>query len=244
MRLFTLLFLTSALFATAPKDQCPTKMPQGWSFDLGGGYTWMSISTPPTYSGSTGDILAKISYQQPNTFFGQARSIYNIGPLSSSLNQTGFHESYTEFVGGYCISALNHWTITPYAGIGLEFLSDHHTRYASVAPIRLSYSIYYVLAGFETHYVWQDWMFGLQFDCLPTFNQYLKVESLSEAAWILKNRTGVAVHIPVAYRYTRNFWLEMAPYYRLLPIGASDSLSLTERDLNQWGAFVTLRFFL
>ncbi len=87
-------------------------------------------------------------------------------------------------------------------------------------------------------------MLGFQLDCLPTFNQYLKIKGLSGSAWVLKNRTGAGVHIPVAYRYVKNFWLEFAPYYRFLPIGASHTLGLHKRNLNEWGAFLTFRFFL
>ena len=242
------LFSASAIFADASKDKetppCNTHKPQGLSLDIGGAYTWMSFSTPPTYSGSTGGILGRLSYQQPNAFFGQARSIYNLGKLSSSLNKTRFNEWYLEFVGGYCFSVLKNWTITPYAGLGLDFLSDHHTGYSNTSPIHLNYAIYYAIAGVETHYTWQDWMLGLQVDCMPTFNQYLKIKSLSGTAWTLENRTGVAVHLPVAYRYVRNFWLELAPYYRFLPIGSSDVLGLPKRNLNEWGAFLTFRFFL
>lgn len=237
------LLSASALFAAATPQQNPEK-PQGWSVDIGGTYTWMSFSTPPTYSGNTGGFLGKISYQLPKSFFGRARSNYNLGPLSSSENKTRFHEWYTEFVGGYCFSARKNWTITPYAGIGFDFLTDHHTGYSTISPIRLKYDIYYAVVGLETHYTWKNWMLGLQVDCLPTFNQYLRVRSLSEAAWVLKNRTGVEVQLPVAYRYTRNYWLEFAPYYRFLPIGASEVLGLGERNLNQWGAFVTFRFYL
>jgi hypothetical protein len=204
----------------------------------------MSFSTPPTYSDSTGGVLGKVTYQVPDSFFGQARSYYNIGPLSSSVNETSFQESYSEFVGGYCITAVKNWTITPYAGLGFDFLFDDHTGYGSVAPINLSYTIYYAVVGVETHYVWTDWTLGLRLDCIPTFNQYLRVDSLSEAAWVLKNRTGVEVQLPFSYRYAMNYWLEFAPYYRFLPIGASSTLGLPDRDLNQWGAFVTFRFFL
>jgi hypothetical protein len=236
----------SAAFASRyeEKPQSNTYKPQGWSVDVGGAYTWMSFSTPPTYSGSTGGILGRLSYQQPKAFFGQARSIYNLGKLSSSSNKTRFHEWYSEFVGGYCFYALKNWTITPYAGLGLDFLSDHHTGYSTILPIHLKYNIYYAIVGIETHYTWPNWMLGLQVDVLPTFNQYLRVKSLPGAAWTLKNRTGVAVHLPVTYRYVKNFWLEFAPYYRFLPIGASDALDLPKRNLNQWGAFLTFRFFL
>lgn len=225
-------------------SECPLPKPEGWSLDIGGAYTWMSFLTPPTYSGSTGGLLGKVSYQLPKAFFGQVRSYYNLGPLSSSVNRARFHESYTEWVGGYCFSALKNWTITPYAGVGFDFLSVHQTGYSTIAPIGLKYSIYYALAGLETHYTWQKWMLGLQVDCFPTFNQNLKVEDLSEDDWILKNRVGVEVQLPVAYRYVRNYWLELAPYYRFLPIGASDILDLPQRNLNQWGAFLTFRFYL
>lgn len=247
---FLSLFLlaASAVFANMSKcrevPQCNSYKPEGWSFDIGGDYTWMSFSTPPTYSGSTGGVLGKITYEEPNAFFGQARSVYNLGRLSSSKNKGRVHEWYSEFVGGYCFSASENWVITPYAGIGFDFLSDHHTGYSTISPIKLKYTLYYALAGLKTHYHWENWMLGLQVDCLPTFNQYLRINSLSKAAWILKNRTGAEVQLPFAYRYVKNFWLEIAPYYRFLPIGASNVLGLPHRNLNQWGAFVTFRFFL
>ncbi len=242
------LFSASVVFADTYEDektsQCCNEMPQGWSIDLGGDYTWMSFSTPPSYSGNTGGVVGKLSYEQPCAFFGQARSIYNLGTLSSSVNKTKFHEWYSEFVGGYCFSPSDNWMLTPYVGLGLDFLSDHHTGYSSIAPIQLKYTIYYALAGVKIHYSWEDWMLGLQVDCLPTFNQYLRIKSLAEAAWILKNRTGAAVQLPIAFKCGTNFWLELAPYYRFLPIGASEVLGLSSRNLNQWGAFLTLRFFL
>ena len=99
--LLVILFLTNGVFAyekpdyvaseTLQKNDC-IENPEGWSFDLGGTYTWMSFTTPPTYSGSTGGILGKVTYQQPWAFFGQARSFYNLGTLSSSLNSTNLYE--------------------------------------------------------------------------------------------------------------------------------------------------------
>lgn len=84
------------VFGDAPHNkqapQSVVKQPEGWSVDVGGSYTWMSLSTPPTYTGSTGGVLAKISYQVPDAFFGQARSFYNsclghpIGPLLQIAN--------------------------------------------------------------------------------------------------------------------------------------------------------------
>ncbi|MBI3508666.1 MAG: hypothetical protein HY069_03410 [Chlamydiia bacterium] len=246
---FAIISLLGTLFAAQPENKEPSQQPtlpkpQGWSFDIGGSYTWISFSTPPTYSGSAGGVLGKISYQLPNSFFGQARSFYNIGPLSSSVNDASFQESYSEFVGGYCIPALKNWTVTPYVGLGFDFLFDDHTGYSTIAPINLNYTIYYAVAGFKTHYTWPNWMLGLQVDCFPTFNQYLKIAGLSGAAWTLDNRVGVEVQLPVAYRYIRNYWLELTPYYRFFPIGASSVLGLPERNLNQVGALVSFRFFL
>lgn len=238
-------FLSVFLFSTsAAFSQDNIEKPQGWSFDIGGTYTWMSFSTPPTYSGSTGGFLGKLSYQSPNAFFGQARSYYNLGSLSGSSKKTRFNEWYTELVGGYCFSALENWTITPYVGIGLDFLSDHHKRHSTISSIHLKYDIYYAVAGLETHYTWQNWMLGLQVDALPTFNQYLIIKGLPGAAWTLKNRIGADVQLPVAYRYVKNYWVEFVPYYRFLPIGASHTLDLGKRNLNQWGAFVIFRFYL
>jgi hypothetical protein len=126
----------------------------------------------------------------------------------------------------------------------MDFLSDHHTGYSTVSSIKLTYAIYYGIGGLKAHYNWENWMLGLQLDCFPTFNQYLRVRSLSKAAWVLKNRTGAEVQLPFAYRYFKNFWLEFAPYYRFLPIGSSHHLGLPHRNLNQWGIFVSFRFFL
>ena len=226
--------------ATTPIDSAP----QGWSLDIGGQYTWMSFTTPPTYKGSTGGAIGKLTFQEPKSFFGELRSVYNNGPLSSSMNSTRDSEWYSEFVGGYCFSLCPHWTITPYAGMGFDFLTDHQSAYSSISSIRLKYKLYYAVAGFDTHYTWNNWSFGAQVDCLPTFNQYLSITGLPGIAWKLQQRVGVAVRLPVGYKFTKNIGLELAPYYRLLPIGASSELDLPHRNLNQWGSFLTLRFFL
>ena len=81
---------------------------------------------------------------------------------------------------------------------GFDFLFDDRSRHGSIAAIDLKYTIYYALVGFETHYTWPNWTFGLQVDCLPTFNQYLKVKGLSGAAWTLKNRVGAEVQLPLS----------------------------------------------
>ncbi len=245
-----LLFLAATGFSKEmrPKDQtiqsAQKYKPVGWSFDLGGQYTWMSLSTPPTYDGSTGGVVGKITYEKPDEFFGQLRTVYNLGPLSSSQNRSDFSEWYTEAVGGYTFRVKHHWTITPYAGLGLDFFRSHQTSYDTFDSITLHYNDYYAVAGLETRYTWNDWLFGLQGDCLPSFNQFLRVSTLSDAKWTLKNRVGAAVRLSGAYRFTRNYWLELTPYYRYLPIGSSSALDLPERNLNQVGAFLTFRFFL
>jgi hypothetical protein len=218
--------------------------PEGWSFDFGGQYTWVALSTPPTFSGSTGGVMGKITYQKPREFFGQLRTVYNIGPLKNSENRADFSEWYTEFVGGYSCFVTENWSITPYAGLGLDFLHSHQTAYSTFSSITLHYAIYYAVGGLEVKYTQDNWMIGLQADCLPMFNEYLQITTLSGVAWKLTNRVGAGVRIPVAYRYAQNFWLELTPYYRYLPIGSSSALGLPERNVNQAGAFVTFRFFL
>ena len=142
------------------------------------------------------------------------------------------------------MTALNNWTITPYLGLGVDFLYDHHAAYGVYSSIKLDYSLYYVVAGFETHYVWPDYLLGFQFDCMPMFNQFLKVPQLQDSAWILGNKVAVAAKIPFAYRFAKNYWLELAPYFRYLPIGSCSPLDLPNRNLYQVGSFLTFRFFL
>jgi len=226
------------------KETPATPKPQGWSLDIGGTYTWISFTTPPTYRGSTGGVQGKVTYQKPWEFFGQARSFYNLGRPSSSENKSRFYEWYTEFVGGYSLEAGKNWSFTPYAGLGMEFLHDNHSGYGSVAPIQLRYTLYYAIGGFDMQYSRKNWMVGLQADCLPTFNQYLRIKSLTAAAWVLKNRVGASARLPVAYRFFNNYWLELAPYFRFMPIGASNTLELSHRNLSEWGTFLTFRFFL
>lgn len=218
--------------------------PEGFSFDVGGQYTWMSFTSPPTYSGSTGGIQGKFTYQVPSQFFGQIRSIYNLDPLRSSTNKSNGSEWYSEFVGGYSFPLRPSFTLTPYAGLGLDFIHDNRTAYSTFLPISLRYSTYYVVAGLDAHQYWTNWALGLQIDCMPIYNQYLKIKTLSGAAWTMDCKVGAAVRLPVAYRCMKYFWIELAPYYRYFPIGESEVLGLPSRNLNQWGAFLSLRFFI
>jgi len=228
-----LLSFTGEIFAAATPSPI-SYGPNGWAFDVGGQYTWMSLTTPPTYSGSTGGVIGKITYQNPWALFGQARTVYNLGPLNSS----SFYELYIELVGGYCFSANPHWTFTPYVGTGFDFITNN------LSTINLGYDTYYALIGFDSHYAWKNCTLGLQFDFLPIFNQYLEVTHLPEADWTLTSRVGFNIRLPVAYKIAEHIWMEIAPYYRWFPIGESDTLLLPERNLNQWGAFLTFRFLL
>lgn len=218
--------------------------PEGWSFDLGGQYTWMTFTTPPTYKGSTGGVVGKFTYQKPWSFYGQVRSVYNLGKLHSNVNSARIYELCTEFVGGYSFGVNKHWMITPYAGIGMDFIHDNHSSYSDISSIQLRYNLYYAIGGVETRYSWQNYYLGLQLECFPTFNQYLRIKGLTGAAWTLQRRVGADVHIPVGIKIIRSIWFELAPYYRFLPIGSSSVLSLPHRNLNQWGAFATFRFFI
>lgn len=241
----SLIFLGAVEAEETIDPQSPA--PKAWSIDVGGQYTWMAFTTPPTYSGSTGGVIGKLTYEMPWAFFGQARTVYNLGPLSSSLNSTRFYEWYLEVVGGYSFPLWKKWTLTPYVGVGFDFINDDRSAYSTVAAIQLRYQTYYALIGFDTHYTWKNWKLGAQFDCLPVFNQYLKIKTLSGEAWTLDDRVGFDARLPVSWRIPvtcPEIWLELAPYYRWLPIGDSDVLGLPHRNLNQWGAFLTFRFFI
>ncbi len=225
-----------------PCSDC--QRPHGWSFDLGGQYTWMSFTTPPTFKGSTGGTQGKITYQESNAFFGQLRSIYNVGSLSSSQTKSCDYEWYSEFVSGYCFCAYPRLTITPYAGIGLDFLKDHKKAYSIFSSVTLNYRTYYALFGFDMHYAWENCYLGLQVDCLPVFDQCLSIGGVGRTSWKMQERVGVAGRLPVGCKLSPRVWLELEPYYRLLPIGASNTLDVSKRNLNQWGGFLTFRFFL
>ena len=245
------LLLTSFLFGendkSTTKGKCTSEVwndPEGWSFDVGGQYTWMHFTTPPTYTGNTGGVSGKITYQKPWSFFGEFRTIYNLGKLTSSVNESHDYEWYNEGVAGYSFPIYSHWTITPYAGVGLDCLQDNHTAYSTFSAIQLKYRLYYAIGGIDTRYYWKKWYLGLQVDCLPTFSQYLSIGSLKGAAWTLTERVGWAARLPIGCKVHDKIWLELTPYFRFLPIGSSSVLSLPERNLNQWGGFARLRFYI
>lgn len=238
----SLLLIAGSLFSDAAEK--PSPRPEGWSVDIGGQYTWMALTTPPTYSGSTGGVVGKITCQKPGFVYGEIRSIYNTGSLSSSLTSSNLYEWYSEAVAGYCFGATSNFSVTPYAGLGLEFLRDNLKAYSSISAIDLKYRIYYAVVGFDARYTGENWYMGLQADCLPTFDQFLEIKGISGSAWKLTKRVGADVKIPIGCRLVYNLWLEASPYYRFLPIGKSDVLDLPHRNLNQWGGFVTLRLFL
>lgn len=236
---WSFLFFLAILARVVGVVAVESSIPGGWSLEVGGGYSWVSFTVPSTESGSTGGVQGKITYQRANAFFGQIRSTYNLGPLSSSLNEVDFYEWYSEFVAGYCLGWKD-WTGTLYAGLGLDFLDDDHAEIPLLPPASLHYRVYYALVGIECRYAWKNGRVALQVDALPTFNQYLHVEGVT--AWVLHNRLGAAVRLPIAFQYVKNFWLELAPYYRFFPLGHANHLS--ERNLNEWGAFLSFRFFL
>ena len=217
--------------------------PIGWSLDLGGQYTWMSFTTPPTYSGDTGGVFGKITYQKPKSFYGQLRSVYNIGTLNQVAASSRDSEWYSEFVGGYCFSIASNWLFTPYIGVGCDFLKDSKAAYSSYSPIDLKYQTNYGIFGIETHYAWSRFSLGVQAEALTVFNQYLSITGLTGSSWKMTRRAGFDVHLPIGYRVVKNIWFEVSPYYRFLPIGSSSVLALSDRDLTQAGITIAFRFF-
>lgn len=245
---FTCLAYNFALFANLATDsivETPFESyPQGWFVDLSGNYGLTSLTTPPTYSGSTTGFATKITHEKSDCLFNQLRIHYDVDRLKSSQNSVKTHDWRTEAVAGHSFSIKNRWSITPYLGVGIDWLKAEHSAYSSTPSIKLTYETQYALIGCKTSYKVQKWSFGSQIDLLPVLRQYLRVNSLSWSSWRLKQNVGVNVELPVGYLLKDNAYLEVTPYYRWFPIGSSSELGLPQRNLTRSGAFLTLRYFL
>lgn len=241
--LLTCFVSTSQLLALdSPSEQ---KAVHPWSVDLGVQYNWMSLTTPPTCSGSVVGAQVKITHQAPNATFAQLRLNYDEGSLRSSLNSTKDLEWSAEVVGGHSFSLCPNWTLTPYVGLGFDSLADKRKAYGSVSAIYLSYGTCYALVGLDARYQFEkDWSVGAQVDVSPTLKQELSIHGLGGAAWKMKKKLGVAARIPLRHMFRENVAFEFTPYYRLLPIGASDELGLPSRDVSQYGAILSVSFMI
>lgn len=223
--------------------------PQGWIFDLGGQYTWVDIVAADDFDnqGSTGGITAKITYQRPKSFYGQLRSILNMGQTDGGLvgffsnDEQTYTEWYAEYVSGYCFGIKQHWMITPYGGIGVDALNQR-LRSDSALGMNLYYQTYYLLFGCEFRYAMEKWYFSLQADGLPIAEQYLTLGDSNSTTYKLKQSIGTSVRLSAARQLGKHFWLELTPYYRYFPIGKNDSQSMDKQNLNQVGFFLTLRY--
>lgn len=220
---------------------------QGWSFDVGGQYTWMLFTSPglPNFSGHTGGAHGSITYQKRDNVFAKVRTFWNRGHLEATGRTSDENEIYVDLLAGYTFSSFcDRWLITPYLGMGVDLLDDDKSATSLVTSLDLRYRIHYAIAGLDLRYLSRNWVFGVVCDCFPTFDQYLKIVGLAGAAWTLGKRIGVNAHLPIDYRFSDWLWLEVAPYYRYLPIGKSSVLGLPKRDLHEVGAFVSFRFFV
>ena len=98
--LFTAFFLSYGLSVIA-LGHCPEKILKeccGWSVDVGGQYTWMSLTVPSTYSGSTGGFHSRITYQKPESIYGQIRTIHSQGSSQRPSNASHIYDWYDELV--------------------------------------------------------------------------------------------------------------------------------------------------
>ncbi|MEI6531380.1 MAG: hypothetical protein WCN87_01000 [Chlamydiota bacterium] len=207
---------------------CPVYCNEGWSFDIGGQFTWMSLTSSSSLeneTGSGGGVTGKITYQQPHKIFAQLRGIYNRVNTNASNK---IQEAYAELVAGYCVPAAPYLSITPYLGLGYDRLKASY-----------SYETYYAILGLDTHYAWAKWKWGAQFDFYLPFQQQVKVGGSNTS---LAKQVGCAARLPIARRLSQHVWLELTPYYRFFVLGSSKVLE--ERDLNEAGAFLTLRIFV
>jgi hypothetical protein len=230
------LALGTQVFADAKMPPQEKKMgPNGWSIDLGAQYTWVSFQLQPTLKGSTGGVVGKITYQEPWSFYGQFRTIFNAGRIKGSYSSY-YREWYTEFVGGYCTQLQRRWTITPYTGLGMDLFNLKQAGFL--------YRVYYAIVGLEARYAWKCYYVGLQTDLLPTFHQYTLERHVKGSAWTMNQRVGVSARLPLGFRISNKVWFELTPYYRFFPIGRSSVLGFGQHNNNQWGAFASFRFFM
>ena len=230
--------------------------PEGWSFDVGGQFTWMEL--PPfnflgnsAYSGNEigwgGGFTGKITYQQPQEVFAQLRATYN--SMDTNINNK-IDEAYAELVAGYCFSMAPCLSLTPYMGVGCDNLQDSNTAYFTEDPVYIvlsdqkpSYQTYYGVIGFDTHYAWEKCKLGAQFDFYFPFQQQLDLVRYNCS---LDKNVGFATRLPIARRLTQHIWLELTPYYRFFVLGSGlkGTYALDRRNMNQAGAFLTLKVFL
>ena len=212
----------------------PAYYKEGWSFDIGGQFTWVALSSlnlsggrafSENTTGLGGGFTGKVSYQQPHEVFAQLRGTYN----SVNMNEGNrIQEAYAELVAGYCLLANPFLTLTPYAGIGYDKLTANY-----------SYKTYYGIVGLDTHYAWAKWKVGTQFDFYFPFQQQVNIAGANTS---LAKEAGCAARLPIAHRLSKYIWLELAPYYRFFVFGSSAQLQ--EEVLNEVGAFLTLRIFM
>lgn len=220
--------------------------PLGWGFDVGGQYTWMSLD--PDLNGSTGGATVKITYQKPKFVYGQMRTVFNAGTINGEAFiadvKSNDNEYYLEFVGGYTFSAGNHCLLTPYGGLGMDFLNNRNKFVFNFPDLNLNFQSYYAIFGLEFRYSLQKWYFSIQAEGLPIYQQYVTLSGTNGFSWKLNSNVGTAVRLSFARELGKHFWLELTPYYKYFPIGDNHLFGSADLRWNQVGAVLTLRYFI
>lgn len=172
-------------------------------------------------------------YEYKDGIYVNLNGYYIEGPFRGSGQHRRFSDQRVEFRLGhvFVLDCKAKWKLTPYAGFGFGRIVQRHIN----PPVRGRPYIttrtpaYYVPVGIILSYaINENFIITTNVKWTPQVDSTFKTSSIPHGKWILHNRDGWVVELPLTYHKKCcgvDYSLTLAPYWRLLNKGSGESVT-------------------
>lgn len=201
------------------------------SFAIGAEYVYVNLHNKSTsiapstkFKGPCWGGTAVYEYRQSNGIYVNLNGYYIEGPFHGEGEHRRFSDLRTEFRLGhvFVLDCKEKWKLTPYAGFGFaRIIQSHISQAVRGRPhITTKTPTYYVPVGVILSYAINvNFITATNIKWTPQVDATFKTSSIPHGKWILRNREGWIVELPLTYHKKWcdvDYSLTMVPYWRLL----------------------------
>lgn len=208
------------------------------SFTLGPEYAYVNLHNKATsvapgtkFKGPCWGGTGAYEYKQANGIYVNVNGYFIGGPFRGNHEHRYLTDMRFEFRLGhvFVLDCEQKWKLTPYAGFGWGKIRQSHGNPSTPGGkhVTTRTPTYYIPIGFNLSYSFcENFIVGTNVKYTPQVDATFKTSTIPHGKWILHNRDGWVIELPVTYHQkwcNVDYSISLAPYWRLLNKGTGTS---------------------
>ncbi len=207
------------------------------------------------FRGVTSGASALFDYRKAFDFYGGVAAEWMMGSIDARNSMSrSIHDFDSQIRIGYTLSIWRFptLTLTPYSGMGFEYISQHLRSDPAISSLQYRYYHYYIPVGMIINFnVLEYFNFGIAGQWRPDINARLKTSLLNGLQFRLKRQAGYIVELPFQFlikcRNNMKGEISFIPYLKREVDGELNAqlpsrayLNLPEQSYKFWGLRLAL----